>query len=495
MREPGSHRSATVIGAGLAGCEVAWQLAHRGVRVTLVEQKPLARTPAQTTDAFCELVCSNSMRGEALVNAVGLLKEELRRAGSLVLACADLARVPAGGALAVDRELFSAAISERLRAHPEISIEARVVESIPPASDTAPVVLATGPLTGDALAADLARAVGSDHLAYYDAIAPIVSADSIDWTKVFKQSRYGKGGDAGGDEAYVNCPLDETQYHAFVGALNDAQKVEPRDFEDVRYFEGCLPVEVMASRGQMTLAFGPMKPVGLSDPRTGRRPFAVVQLRPEDAAATAYNLVGFQTRMTWPEQSRVLRTLPGLEHAEFLRYGSVHRNTFVDAPRVLGDRMQLKARPGVFLAGQITGVEGYVESCACGFVCAVMLAQALHGVRVSPPPPSTALGGVRTHLGRAADPYQPSNVTWAWLPPHENRRLKKRDRYQALAERALAALGVWLEGEPLAAAAIETGRARQTVGRGAAADETVGRGAAANETVNLGAAADETVAG
>jgi methylenetetrahydrofolate--tRNA-(uracil-5-)-methyltransferase len=475
MREPGSHLSATVVGAGLAGCEAAWQLAQRGVHVTLVEQKPLARTPAQTTDAFCELVCSNSMRGEALVNAVGLLKEELRRAGSLVLACADLARVPAGGALAVDRDVFSATIAERLRAHPNVSIEARVVESIPPASAAAPVVLATGPLTADALAADLARAVGSEHLAYYDAIAPIVSADSIDWAKVFKQSRYGKGESSGGDEAYVNCPLDEAQYHAFVSALREAQKVEPREFEEVRYFEGCLPVEVMASRGPLTLAFGPMKPVGLSDPRTGRRPFAVVQLRPEDAAATAYNLVGFQTRMTWPEQARVLRTLPGLEQAEFLRYGTVHRNTFVDAPRVLDDRMQLKARPGVFLAGQITGVEGYVESCAGGFVCAVMLAQALHGLPTSPPPPSTALGGVRTHLGRAAEPYQPSNVTWAWLPPHENRRLRKRDRYQALAERSLAALGAWLESEPLAAATVDRaaganetvdpGRARQTAAR------------------------------
>jgi methylenetetrahydrofolate--tRNA-(uracil-5-)-methyltransferase len=450
MRESASHVSATVVGAGLAGCEAAWQLAERGIPVTLVEQKPLARTPAQTTDAFCELVCSNSMRGEALVNAVGLLKEELRRAGSLILACADAARVPAGGALAVDRDVFSARISERLRAHPNIAIEARVVESIPAASATSPVVLATGPLTADALAADLARAVGSEHLAYYDAIAPIVSADSIDGSKVFKQSRYGKGTETGGDEAYVNCPLDEAQYQAFVAALVAAEKVEPRGFEDVRYFEGCLPVEVMASRGPMTLAFGPMKPVGLSDPRTGQRPFAVVQLRPEDAAATAYNLVGFQTRMTWPEQARVLRTLPGLEQAEFLRYGSVHRNTFVDAPRVLDDRMQLRARPGVFLAGQVTGVEGYVESCAGGFVCAVLLAQALRGVPVSPPPPSTALGGVRTHLGRAGDPYQPSNVTWAWLPPHENRRLKKRDRYQALAERALAALDGWLREAPLA---------------------------------------------
>src|ERR1700722_16416409 len=411
----------TVVGAGLAGCEAAGQLAGPGVDVCLVEQKPLARTPAQTTDTFCELVCSNSMRGASLANAVGLLKEELRRAGSLILACADETRVPAGGALAVDRERFSATVTERLRAHPRVTLESRVVDSIPDASPSTPVILATGPLTGDALAADLARVVGRGHLAYYDAIAPIVSADSIDWGKVFKQSRYGKGTETGDDEAYVNCPFDEQQYRAFVADVVGAQKVEPRGFEDVRYFEGCLPIEVMASRGEMTLAFGPMKPVGLVDPRTGARPFAVVQLRPEDVAATAYNLVGFQTRMTWPEQGRVLRTIPGLEEAELHRYGSVHRNTFVDAPHVLDGQMQLRARPGVLLAGQITGVEGYVESCAGGFVCGVMLAQSLLGHVVTPPPPTTALGGVLTHLGRPAPDYQPSNVTWAWLPPLENR--------------------------------------------------------------------------
>jgi methylenetetrahydrofolate--tRNA-(uracil-5-)-methyltransferase len=437
--------SVTIVGAGLAGCEAAWQLAERGLDVLLLEQKPIARTPAQTTDSFCELVCSNSMRGAALANAVGLLKEELRRAGSLILSCADATRVPAGGALAVDREQFSACVTDRLRRHPRVTIEARVVEAIPAACATAPVILATGPLTGDALALDLARAIGQDHLAYYDAIAPIVSAESIDWTQVFKQSRYGKGAADGDDEAYVNCPLDEPGYTAFVAELLAAQKVEPRSFEETRYFEGCLPIEVMASRGGMTLAFGPMKPVGLTDPRTGQRPYAVVQLRPEDGAATAYNLVGFQTRMTWPEQSRVLRTIPGLQAAEFLRFGSVHRNTFVDAPRVLGERMQLRARPDVYLAGQITGVEGYVESCAGGFVCGRMLAQTLTGAPVTPPPASTALGGVLTHLSRGAAGYQPSNVTWAWLPPHENRRLKKRERYEALALRALGDLGSWLE--------------------------------------------------
>jgi methylenetetrahydrofolate--tRNA-(uracil-5-)-methyltransferase len=334
-----------------------------------------------------------------------------------------------------------------------VTLESRVVESIPDASPSSPVILATGPLTGDALAADLARVVGRGHLAYYDAIAPIVSADSIDWDKVFKQSRYGKGIEAGDDEAYVNCPFDEPQYRAFVADVLAAQKVEPRGFEEVRYFEGCLPIEVMASRGAMTLAFGPMKPVGLLDPRTGERPFAVVQLRPEDAAATAYNLVGFQTRMTWPEQGRVLRTIPGLEQAEIHRYGSVHRNTFVDAPRVLDARMQLRALPGVLLAGQISGVEGYVESCAGGFVCGVMLAQSLLGHAVTPPPPTTALGGVLTHLGRDTKDYQPSNVTWAWLPPMADRRMKKRERYEAMAERALSELARWTDAAPLARAA------------------------------------------
>jgi methylenetetrahydrofolate--tRNA-(uracil-5-)-methyltransferase len=443
----------TIVGAGLAGCEAAWQLAERGIDVRLLEQKPTHRTPAQTTDRFCELVCSNSLRGASLSNAVGLLKEELRRAGSVILACADAARVPAGGALAVDRAAFSEAIEARLRTHPRIGIEDCLVEAIPVSSPESPVILATGPLTGDALATDLARAVGCEHLSYYDAIAPIVAAESIDWDCVFKQSRYGKGVQAGDDEAYVNCPFDQISYQAFVAAVRAAEKVSPRSFEDVRYFEGCLPIDVMATRGEMTLAFGPMKPVGLTDPRTGQRPFAVVQLRPEDAAATAYNLVGFQTRMTRPEQSRVFRTIPGLQDVEILRFGSVHRNTFVDAPRVLDERMQLRSRAGVLLAGQITGVEGYVESCAAGFVCAVMLAQALLGRDVVPPPSTTALGAVLTHLARATQNYQPSNVTWAWLPPLPDRRLKKHDRYEAMARRALDDLARWMQDAPLARAA------------------------------------------
>jgi methylenetetrahydrofolate--tRNA-(uracil-5-)-methyltransferase len=443
----------TVVGGGLAGCEAAWQLAERGVDVRLVEQKPIARTPAQSSDALCELVCSNSMRGAAIVNAVGLLKEELRRAGSLILACADLAKVPAGGALAVDRDVFSRRVTERIDAHPRIVREAAVVRAIPEATASSPVILATGPLTGDELAADLASAIGAGHLAYYDAIAPIVATDSIDASKVFRQSRWGKGADvdegdrdatALGDEAYINCPMNEAEYRAFVAAIVAAEKVEPRAFEETKYFEGCLPIEIMAGRGEMTLAFGPMKPVGLTDPRTGARPFAVVQLRQEDEAATAYNLVGFQTRMTYGAQGRVFRMIPGLEEAEIVRFGSVHRNTFVNAPEQLDERMQLHARPHVYLAGQITGVEGYVESCAGGFVCGVMLAQTLAGAPLDPPPPTTALGGIRTHLARKQPLYQPSNITFSHIPPFENRRLKKRERYMALAERALRDIDVWI---------------------------------------------------
>lgn len=441
----------TVVGGGLAGCEAAFQLAIRGIDVVLVEQKPHARTPAQTSDKLCELVCSNSLRGAALVNAVGLLKEELRRSGSLVLRAADESAVPAGGALAVDRDRFSDAVTRALSSHPRIRVEHRVVTAIPDATPDRPVILATGPLTGEALAADLARVVGEEYLAYYDAIAPIVAADSIDESRVFRQSRWGKGGESSelgaaddlGDAAYINCPFDEAEYKAFVAAVLGAEKVQPRSFERVRYFEGCLPIEVMASRGEMTLAFGPMKPVGLTDPRTGKRPFAVVQLRQEDAAATAYNLVGFQTRMTYPEQARVLRMIPGLEDAELLRFGSVHRNTFVRSPELLDERMQLRARPGVFLAGQVTGVEGYVESCAGGFLCGVMLAQALRGEPVLPPPDTTALGGIRAHLSRKVPDFQPSNINWSLVPPMGDRKLKKRERYAAMSERALRDLEPW----------------------------------------------------
>jgi methylenetetrahydrofolate--tRNA-(uracil-5-)-methyltransferase len=433
----------TIVGGGLAGCEAAWQLAQRGIDVVLLEQKPHKRTAAQSTDGLAELVCSNSMRGAALSNAVGLLKEELRRAGSLVMSVADRTRVPAGGALAVDRVRFSEEMSARIAGHPRIRLVAREVTAVPEAR---PLILATGPLTGDALAADLARIVGTEAIAYYDAIAPIVAADSIDWSKVWRQSRYDKGED-GDEAAYVNCPFSAEEYRAFVRAVVAAEKVPARSFEDVRYFEGCLPVEVMAERGEMTLAFGPMKPVGLVDPRTQHRPFAVVQLRPEDSAMTAYNLVGFQSRMTWGEQARVFRTIPGLESAEFMRYGAVHRNTFLHAPALLDERMQLNALPGVHVAGQLSGVEGYIESAAGGFICAILLAQGLLGRPFAPPPPTTALGAIRTHLARVVDRYQPSNITWAHFPPHANPRLKKRERYEGMAERALADLDAWMAGE------------------------------------------------
>ena len=429
----------TVVGAGLAGCECAWQLAERGVQVHLIEQKPEHRTPAQQGDGYAELVCSNSFRGAALANAVGLLKEELRRGGSLILAAADQTKVPAGGALAVDRDQFSAAVTERIHGHPNISVVHRVVEQIPDLDH--PVVVATGPLTGDALAADIAAAVGTEHLAYYDAIAPVVTRDSVDWDIAFMKSRYDKGEDA----AYGNCPFDQAQYEAFVQALIDAEKVAPREFEKVRYFEGCLPVDVMAERGIQTLAFGPMKPVGLEDPRTGVRPYAVVQLRQENRHATAYNLVGFQTRMKWPDQKRVFRMIPGLENAEFERLGSVHRNTYVDSPRALDDSFALTARPGVYLAGQISGVEGYIESAAGGFVMGVRLAAQVRGAQPTLPPETTALGGLMRHLRDREKDFTPSNVVWSMVPPLPGRKIRKRRiRREKLAERALTDLRPWL---------------------------------------------------
>lgn len=429
-------KSVTIVGGGLAGCECAFQLAARGVDVTLIEQKPERRTPAQTGDGLAELVCSNSFRGAALTNAVGLLKEEMRRAGSIVMSVGDEARVPAGGAFAVDREVFSRRMTARIAAEPRIRVEHREVVAIPEAR---PTVIATGPLTGDALAADIAQAIGKEALAYYDAIAPIVSAESIGWDSVFRQSRYDKGG----DDAYVNCPLDKAQYEAFVAAVVAAEKVAPRAFEEPKYFEGCLPVEVMAERGPKTLSFGPMKPVGLRNPKTGHRPWAVLQLRPEDREGTAYNLVGFQTRMKWPEQKRVFGMIPGLENAEFLRYGSVHRNTFVNAPVVLDDDLSLRARPGVHLAGQVTGVEGYVESAACGLVLGTLLAARAHGATEALPPATTALGALYRHLRMPNERFQPSNVLWSMFPPLAT-TMRGRERHALLAERAIADLPAWL---------------------------------------------------
>ena len=431
----------TVVGAGLAGSEAALSLAERGIGVRLLEQKPNAKTPAQVSENFCELVCSNSFRGASLANAVGLLKEEMRRVGSHVMRAADANTVPAGGALAVDRERFSADVTARLRSNPLIKIEVGIVERLPEAR---PLIVATGPLTGDALASDIARHVGSNALAYYDAISPIVSAESIDWDQVFQASRWDKGESDEDRTAYVNCPLTEEQYKSFVTEVRAARKVEPQSFEDVRYFEGCLPIEVMAERGERTLAFGPMKPVGLTDPKTGRWPHAVVQLRKEDEAGTAYNLVGFQTKMAWGEQDRVFRMIPGLAQAEFYRYGAVHRNTFLNAPKLLDGTMQLASDPGLYFAGQIAGTEGYVEGAAGGLLCALFVADRLQGREPVPPPLTTALGGLLTHLKRNEKDYQPSNITFSHIAPWEGTRLKKREKYEAMAQRALGDLGAWL---------------------------------------------------
>lgn len=438
-----------IIGGGLAGCEAALTLGASGVPVRLVEQKPKARSPAQSSDLLCELVCSNSFRGAPLSNAVGLLKEEMRRAGSVVMKAADLTSVPAGGALAVDRNRFSELVTRWIDSHPLIERVECVVERL---GEQRPLVVATGPLTGAALARDIQEHVGQNGLAYYDAIAPVVVAESIDWRRVFRASRWSKGETDEARRAYVNCPLDQEQYEQFVTLLLEARKVEPRSFEQPRFFEGCLPIDVMAARGQRTLAFGPMKPVGLVDPRTSKRPYAVVQLRQEDEAATAYNMVGFQTRLTIGEQQRIFRSIPGLEHAEFCRYGAVHRNTFIDAPRLLDETMQLRRMPGVYFAGQIAGVEGYVESAAAGLLCGRFVADRCRGREPRLPPPTTALGGLLRHLQAEVEDYQPSNITFALIQPWEGSRLRKRARYEAMARRALVDLEGWLRADARAEA-------------------------------------------
>jgi methylenetetrahydrofolate--tRNA-(uracil-5-)-methyltransferase len=433
-------RIVTVIGGGLAGSEAAWQLARAGVDVVLREMKPARRSPAHGLDGLAELVCSNSLRSDSPQNAVGLLHEELRKLGSLVLEAADATRVPAGDALAVDRQRFSALVTARLSSHPRVHVEVGEVTAIPPGPD--PVIVATGPLTGEALAADVARRCGG-HLHFYDAIAPIVAADSIDRSVAYARSRYGKGG---GDD-YLNLPFDEAQYLAFVEALLAAETVTPHSFEEPRYFEGCLPIEVMAARGRDALAYGPMKPVGLEDPRTGRRPHAVVQLRTEDEDGTAYNMVGFQTRLTWPEQRRVFRELvPGLRAAEFQRLGQVHRNTFIESPRVLAPDLSHRELPHLFFAGQITGVEGYVESTASGLVAARAVLDRLAGRPFRPPPPATALGALHRHVTGArpaAGDFQPTNVVFSLFPPLEERHRGKAARKGAHVERARRELSTW----------------------------------------------------
>ncbi len=435
----------TVVGGGLAGCEVALQVADRGYPVRLIEQKPLRRTPAQTSDQLAELVCSNSFRSANPQNAIGLLKVEMRQVGSHVMRLADVHAVPAGDALAVDRDRFADAMTEAVRAHPLIAVEHGIVESIPGGL----TVLATGPLTGPELATDLARRAGRDALYFYDAIAPIIDDASIDWDVVWRQSRWDKG--EGAD--YANIALDRDAYLAFVEAVCAGDKVVPREFEEARYFEGCLPIEVMAERGPLTLAHGPMKPVGLTDPKTGRWPFAVVQLRMENREGTAWNMVGFQTRLKYPEQKRIFSALPGLGQADFLRFGSVHRNTYVHAPTLLSDALHWHDDPDLYLAGQITGVEGYVESTACGLLVAWQVLARLRGRALPPPPATTAFGAMRRHLrgdGMLSD-YAPSNLNWSLfdaLPDEERRspkgrKLAKGDVRVKLVERATAAMTAW----------------------------------------------------
>ncbi|WP_026843274.1 methylenetetrahydrofolate--tRNA-(uracil(54)-C(5))-methyltransferase (FADH(2)-oxidizing) TrmFO [Citrifermentans bremense] len=426
----------TVIGGGLAGCEAAWQAAKRGVKVRLFEMKPNCYSEAHHLPGLSELVCSNSLRGDSLENAVGLLKEELRRLQSLFMEGAEATKVPAGGALAVDRDLFSQYITSRIEGHPLIEVVREEVTRIP---EEGIVVLASGPLTSGLLAEEIGRLAGS-YLYFYDAIAPIVAADSIDYDKAFRASRYGKGD---GDD-YLNCPMDEEQYQAFVREIVAAEKVEPKSFEKVVHFEGCMPIEEMASRGPETLRFGPMKPVGLVDPRVGVEPHAVIQLRQENREATMYNLVGFQTKLTWPEQKRIFRMIPGLENAQFLRLGSMHRNTFINAPELLMATCQLKSDQRIFFAGQITGVEGYVESASSGFVAGVNAARLAQGEGLVVPPAETAIGALARHITNTeAAHFQPMNVNYGLFPSLPG-RVKKKEKRGLLAQRGLEALEKWL---------------------------------------------------
>jgi len=482
-------KTVTVVGGGLAGAEAAWQAASRGVAVVLHEMRPVKATAVHKTDGLAELVCSNSFRGDKLDNAVGLLKEEMRRLGSLVMRAADETRVPAGAALAVDRDLFSSRVTEAIASHPLITIRRGEVTSIPSGAD-GPVIVATGPLTSDALSAEIAVLVGSAHLYFYDAISPIVLSESIDRGKVFRASRWGRnlrgqvcdrvqdGGqvcdrvqdgarsapgtsvpaiadltpaapacgvdDGAGD--YLNCPFTKDEYQRFYDALVAAEKAPLHEFDKATFFEGCLPIEVMASRGVDTLRFGPMKPVGLPDPRTGRDAYAILQLRQDNIAGDHFSLVGFQTQMKWGEQARVLKLIPGLEHAEFVRFGMIHRNTYVNSPTVLHETWQTRMRPDLFFAGQMSGVEGYVESAASGLIAGRNAAALVLGEQPSAPPRTTALGALAYYASHA-DPkhYVPSNIAFGLIPPLEQRVRSKTDRNTAISERALKDLDEWLE--------------------------------------------------
>ncbi len=423
----------SIIGAGLAGSEAAWQAALRGAEVTLYEMRPEKQTPAHKTGGFAELVCSNSLRGAGLETAVGVLKEERRRMGSLIMAAADATRVPAGGARAVDRHGCSDYITQRIEAHPQIRVVRTEVRAIPLSEDGVTIV-ASGPLTEGALAEDIARRTGGDSLYFYDAAAPIVSLESVDMTKAYRASRYGKG-----EAAYINCPMTEAEYRAFYEALVTAEKAPTHGFEKEKFFEGCMPVEVMAARGEDTLLYGPLKPVGLEHPVTGVRPFAVVQLRQDNAEGTLYNIVGFQTHLKWPEQRRVFGMIPGLEHAEFLRYGVMHRNTFLNAPRHLLPTYQLRGEERLLFAGQMTGVEGYVESASSGLVAGINAARLARGEAPLVFPETTCHGALAHYITTGeAEHFQPMNVNFGLLPPLPQRIRKKREKKQRLAERALA---------------------------------------------------------
>ncbi len=467
-----------VIGGGLAGSEAAWQAASLGVRVVLHEMRPGRPTAVHTSDRLAELVCSNSLRGDKLDNAVGLLKEEMRRLDSLIMRAADAHRVPAGAALAVDRERFSQAITDAIHSHPLISVVREEVARMPTDAAMFPLIVATGPLTSDTLSADIAALVGGEHLYFYDAISPIVLAETIDMEKVFRASRWGRSlrGDSpssgadpveqgagpacgvdDGEGDYLNCPLTREEYDRFVGAVTSAESATVHDFDKEKFFEGCLPIEVMAHRGHETLRFGPMKPVGLVDPRTGRTPYAAVQLRQDNLAGDHFSLVGFQTQLKWGEQARVLAMIPGLEHAEFVRFGMVHRNTYINGPTVLRETWQTKMRGDLLFAGQISGVEGYVESAASGLIAGRNAAALVKGEEPRVPPRTTAIGALAYYVSHA-DPrnYQPTNITFGiMLPPPPDtmqrglgegpRRVGKANRKTATSERALADLGVWID--------------------------------------------------
>ncbi len=426
-----------VIGGGLAGCEAAWQAAKRGISVLLYEMKPGRFSPAHRSDKLAELVCSNSLRSDSIENAVGLLKEEMRRLDSLILEAAQETRVPAGGALAVDREQFSAFITERIENLPHVEVRREEIKKIPESELT---IVATGPLTSEDLAHELVRLAGAEDLYFYDAIAPIVEAESIDMTTAFKASRYNKG-----EGDYINCPMTKEQYETFVDEILRAEKVPLRTFEKEVYFEGCMPIEIMAERGRQSLAFGPMKPVGLVDSKTGKQPYAVVQLRQEDACGSLYNMVGFQTKMTWKEQPGIFRKIPGLENAQFHRLGSIHRNTYLNSPSILEKTLQIKGFPHIFLAGQLCGVEGYVESSAMGLLAGINGARKVLGEHQMTPPPTTVLGALVLYITEANPVgFQPMNANFGLFPP-PSKRLKKGIRRKALAKRALTDLTQWID--------------------------------------------------